>query len=523
MLHVLGCITQQHDLRLVVLAALLCLFACTTAMAMIARGRAATGRLRTFWLVTGGVVAGCGIWGLHFVAMLGYSSGLPVAYDVWQTVLSVLIAATLCALGFRLALSPAGAATGGAVTGVAISAMHYVGMAAVRIPAAPHWDANYVLASLIIGVAATSLALHIALRRNDIRGYAMGAGLFLVGIVGMHFTAMSAVTFIPDPTVLVAGVVIEPNVLAIAVASSVALIMALGLIGAVVDYHLAARASGEAERLRAHVHVLEETQRELEATSANLSVALAAAAAANQAKSRFLAAMSHELRTPLNAVIGFSEVLVMETFGPLGNARYREYSNDIRSSGAHLLALINDILDLSKLDAGEADLQEEDVSAADLIDATLRMMQGQAAKAEVDISRKVEARFPAIRADKRRIQQVLINLVSNAVKFTPAGGKVRVSAFRIGGVAAISVADTGIGIAAADIPKAFERFHQVDSELSRKYEGTGLGLPLAHQLMNLHDGRLVLESEPGIGTTVTIYFPPERVVEAKAHDGKAVA
>jgi signal transduction histidine kinase len=515
MLHVLLCTTQQHDLRLVALAVLLCLFACITAMAMIARGRASVGRLQTFWLITAGVVAGCGIWGLHFVGMLAYHSGLPVAYDPWRTVLSIVIAITLSALGFRIALTPAGAALGGVVTGLGISAMHYVGMAALRIPAIAQWDADYVFASIVIGVVATAFAFHIALERNDLRGYAIGAGLFLIGIAGMHFTGMSAVVFVPDPAVTMSGELIAPEMLAIAVAAIVALIMALGLIGALIDHHLSERAVAESERLRGHIVALETAKRELEATSKNLRAALISADSANRTKSQFLAVMSHELRTPLNAIIGFSEMLIAETFGALGHERYREYARDIRSSGTHLLALISDILDLSRLDAGATELHEQTINVADLIDPVLRMIYDQAVKGDVAIERQAEPRLPLIRADKRRLRQVLINLVSNAVKFTPPGGRICVRVFRAGPELAVSVADTGIGIAPEDIPKAFERFRQIDNTLSRKYEGTGLGLPLARQLMELHGGRLVLESELQKGTTATIFLPEERVLDEK--------
>jgi signal transduction histidine kinase len=515
MLHVLGCITQQHDLRLVVLAALLCLLACTTAITMIARARVAAGVVRTAWLVIGGIVAGCGIWGLHFVAMLAYRTGLPVAYNLTETVLSVAIAASLCALGFHLSLGRAGPALGGAVVGVAISAMHYVGMAAVRIPAVAHWDINYVIGSLVVGIAATSLALQIAVTRNDLKGHAAAILLFVIAVVGMHFTGMSAVAFTPDPSIQVTGVVIEPGVLAVAVGSSAALIMGLGLMGALVDHHLARRASGEAERLRLHVEELEEIKSKLEATADRLGDALAAADSANVAKSQFLAAMSHELRTPLNAVIGFSEVLTMETFGPLGSRKYLEYARDIRSSGAHLLSIINDILDLSRLDAGAADMKEEIADISDIIAAAMRMMVGQAAEADVRLERSIAARLPAIVVDRRRIQQVLINLLANAVKFTPAGGSATLRAYRAGHEIAIAVADTGIGIAPEDIPKAFERFGQVDGQLSRKYEGTGLGLPLAKALVELHGGRLVLESERNSGTTVTIFIPAERIAKSQ--------
>ena len=510
MLHVLGCITEQHDIRLVVLAAVLCLLACVTAMTMIARGRAVIGFARTAWLMAAGVVAGCGIWGLHFVAMLAYRPGLPVAYDAPLTALSVVIAASLCAVGFRVCLTAAGGAVGGAITGSAISAMHYVGMAAVRIPAHAQWDASYVMASLIVGVLATSLALHIALRRSDMRGYVIAAALFALGIVGMHFTAMSAVVYWPDPSVQVTGVVMETNVLAIAVTASVVLIMALGMIGAMIDSHLAGRATKEAARLRAHVEELEATKAQLESTSSSLREALASADAANQAKSQFLASMSHELRTPLNAVIGFSEMLAMEPFGSLGNARYREYVRDIHTSGAHLLELINDILDISRIAAGQVSLNEEDIDIPDLIDSTMHMIFDQTKKAGLDVEIQIATGLPRLRGDRRRIQQTLLNLITNAIKFTPAGGIAIEATVAVSGMT-IAVKDTGIGMAPEDIPKAFERFRQIDSRLSRKFGGAGLGLPLARDLVELHGGRLTLESAPGLGTTVTAFFPADRL------------
>jgi signal transduction histidine kinase len=446
--------------------------------------------------------------------MLAYRSGLPVAYDVWLTALSVVIAASVSALGFTLAFSRLGPALGGAVTGAAISAMHYTGMAAVRISAVASWNAGYVVASLLIGILLSALALHIALRRDDIRGYAIGAGLFAVAIVGMHFTAMSAVVYLPDPTVTVSGVVMEPSILAIAVASSVALIMALGLIGALVDHHLAARASDEASRLHAHIAELEITKAELESTSEHLAAALEAADSANRAKSQFLATMSHELRTPLNAVIGFSELIAGEIFGPLGNPRYVQYAGDIRASGAHLLSLINDILDLSRLDAGQARLNEEHIPVAELIGETVRMVSRQAEEAKLNLVQQIAPAVPALNADRRRVRQVLLNLLSNAIKFTPAGGRIVISAFRAGAELVVEVRDTGIGIASEDIGTAFERFRQIDGRLSRKYEGTGLGLPLARQLMEAHGGRLDLESQLNCGTVVTMTFPADRLVEA---------
>jgi signal transduction histidine kinase len=242
-----------------------------------------------------------------------------------------------------------------------------------------------------------------------------------------------------------------------------------------------------------------------------LRVAKEGAEAANRTKSEFLANMSHELRTPLNAVIGFSEMIKVEMFGPIGE-RYRGYANDIFNSGNHLLELINEILDLSKLEAGQLELHEEDIDLPMTIEVCLHLVETQAQKSKIRLSTALDEQIRLIRADDRRMRQILINLLSNAVKFTPDGGQVRVSSFMKNGSLVIAVMDTGIGIAAADLAKVMTSFGQVESRVSRKYEGSGLGLPLAKHLVELHGGTLSIESQVDVGTTVTIALPSSRVV-----------
>jgi len=523
MFRVLGCIFEQHDQRLVLLAGVLCLFACVTAMSMIWRARVAPARQSRIWLVAAGVVAGSGIWSTHFVAMLAYQGGFPVAYAPGLTALSALIAMTMCGVGFATALIGRQPILGGGITGAAIGAMHYVGMAAVRAPADAFWDWRYVAASVVIGVGLMAYGMHFTLRRTTLRSYFAGAVIFTLAICRMHFTGMSAVTFKFNPQILVTGTVLEPVTLAVAVASAAILIVALGLIGALIDHHLVLRGQGEAERLRSHIVELEATKAALEDTSRELSRALGVAAAANHTKSSFLANVSHELRTPLNAIIGFSEMLGMEMLGPLGHRRYQDYVGDIHQSGVHLLQLINEILDLSRIDAGDKRLDEEVVDLRKLIGQSLKMIRPQALAAGIELEADLESALPALHADPRRLKQVLINLLGNAVKFTPAKGTVTVSARETGEGVVITVADTGIGIAPEDIPRALERFGQVDSRLSRKYEGVGLGLPLAKQFVELHGGTLTLESALDVGTTATITLPSSRIVSQAASEGIAAA
>ncbi len=249
-----------------------------------------------------------------------------------------------------------------------------------------------------------------------------------------------------------------------------------------------------------------------------LHVAKAAAEAANRTKSEFLASMSHELRTPLNAIIGFSDVMQKGMFGPLPE-RYRDYASDIFQSGNYLLDLINEILDLSKLEAGKLELHEEEFDLALAVRASMNLVEPQAQKSKVQLIDAIDRDLPWVRGDNRRVRQVLINLLSNAVKFTPEGGHVRVSAANKKDGLAIFVCDTGIGIAPEQIAKVFEPFGQIESKLSRKHEGTGLGLPIAKRLVELHGGILTIESKPNVGTRATVVLPPRRLL-GQSSDGR---
>jgi PAS domain S-box-containing protein len=237
---------------------------------------------------------------------------------------------------------------------------------------------------------------------------------------------------------------------------------------------------------------------------------------ANSAKSEFLANMSHELRTPLNAVIGFSEILRDELFGPLGDSRYREYATDINDSGNHLLRIINDILDLSKAEAGKIDMVDEVIALSELFDSSTRLLQPRLQSAELTLVQSLPDSLPGLRGDRQRLRQILLNLLSNAVKFTGPGGTVTLSAQVEAGGLVIRVADTGVGMSQSDLQKAMLPFTQIDSGLHRKYAGTGLGLPLTKSMVEMHGGSMVLDSTPGVGTVVTVRFPPERTFAATA-------
>jgi two-component system cell cycle sensor histidine kinase PleC len=265
------------------------------------------------------------------------------------------------------------------------------------------------------------------------------------------------------------------------------------------------RRMDEDSRLRFQV---EDLARELEETRDDALRKRFEAETANASKTAFLANMSHELRTPLNAILGFSEIIAQECFGPVGSDRYREYAGDIHSSGAHLLSLINDLLDVAKIEAGKMDIQPSLLDARRTFDIALKLIASKAREKHQELIIEIDPSAPALYADERALKQVLINLVSNAVKFTPEGGRITVvGSLARGGEFQIMVQDNGPGIAREKLDKIFTPFSQVDNRYDRQAGGTGLGLALVRGLAELHGGRAWLESETGKGCAAYVVLP----------------
>jgi len=234
---------------------------------------------------------------------------------------------------------------------------------------------------------------------------------------------------------------------------------------------------------------------------------------ANKAKSEFLASMSHELRTPLNSIIGFSQTLSMETFGSLGSKKNREYADIIHNSGTHLLRIIGDILDLSKIEAGEEDLREEKVDICSVVDECVIMMSDRVARKRLSIPTDIDPDIPSLYVDRLILVQIVINILSNAVKFTPDGGEVKIRAFLNEQRSVVfTVKDTGVGISPSDTKKIFEPFTQSGETYTRSHDGSGLGLAIVEKQVMMHGGTVNLESELGVGTVVTVTFPSERTI-----------
>jgi signal transduction histidine kinase len=271
-------------------------------------------------------------------------------------------------------------------------------------------------------------------------------------------------------------------------------------------------------RLRRSLRESRELAALTQSQNRELTTAKSNAEEANRAKSTFLANMSHELRTPLNAIIGFSDLIGAELHGPIGgDGRYRDYARDISESGKHLLDIVDDLLDMAKIEAGKMLLKRAPTELAPVVESCVRLVKAQASEGGVELATDLAGDLPLLYADSRSLQQILVNLMSNAVKFTMPGGRVSVTAAHEGaGFATIAVADTGIGIAEQDITEITKPFSQADNSMAKKYQGTGLGLPIARALAEMNGGALEIASTPGVGTTVTLRMPLAAAVETAA-------
>jgi PAS domain S-box-containing protein len=294
--------------------------------------------------------------------------------------------------------------------------------------------------------------------------------------------------------------------------------------GRILETHDEVTASGGLVSIQADVTQIKQARQELqksheeletrvEERTRELAHSMEKVEIANRAKSELMATVSHELRTPLNAIIGFSDFLKNESFGPIGHSKYKECVEDISNSGQHLLELISDILDASAIESGKLELQEDDLNLASLVDASLRLVNHRATEGSVQLKADLGKNLPRLHVDGRRIKQILLNMLSNAIKFTPAGGRVLVKTFLDeNGAYVLTIGDTGVGMSGPELEKAMSEFGQVGRTDANKYEGTGLGLPLTKGLVELHGGTFDISSEKGAGTVVTITFPKERVV-----------
>jgi len=586
MFRVLSCVFTQHNLWLVGLAALICVLAFLGAVMALSRLEAAEVKNRRAWLLLAGLAAGGGTWATHFVAMVAYDPGQAVGFDLLLTIASAIIGvvgAWAAFATFTRWRGKWGRISAGFVLGAAVVGLHYVGMAGVQAAAREVWAFDLVAASWLFSAAFAILGMTVLAHAADWRGKTAAGALMVLGVVSLHFTAMGALTLVPDPTLASPTDTIDRAGLALLIAVGATAVLAVAIVLVLADRRLAEIKFAGAARLQrladaalegivmhdgmrivdanarfativglpleqivgqdiasfapanaiasisaaiaAGDHTMIETRLGSEANSVDveihtrplshcggayvsavrdISLRRRAEAAEREsiAKSQFIASMSHELRTPLNAVIGYAEMIEEDSSDP----RSSSDAKHIRTSARHLLVLINDILDLSRTEAGSVEIKLEECDLPALVDEACTVVRPMATANRDALECVVDPQLRMVSTDGLRLKQCLLNLLSNAVKFTE-GGTVTVTARRAGEHVEIAVADTGIGMTSAQAERVFEAYAQADDSISRKYGGTGLGLSITRRLLRLMGGDVRVESAPGRGSTFTIRIP----------------
>ena len=491
------------------------------ALDLAGRVSVAQARDRLTWLIYGSTAMGIGIWSMHFVGMLAFRMSIPIKYDIPLVLTSALIAIAAAFLAMftvsRKELPALRLLAASILMGAAISGMHYTGMAAMRVPATISYAPVPFLISIGIAVTASYVALWIAYRyRYDesIAGrWRRGASACVMGlaIAGMHYTGMSAARYTPATLVLDAwSYTIETGSwLTVGVIAGPVLVLVLALVGASVDRTKRLTLT-EYARLRELRDEMEET---VARRTAELRSALLAAETANRAKSEFLAHMSHELRTPLNSVIGFADILQKNK---TMNLRPQDlmYIGRIGANGRHLLSLINSVLDLAKVESGHMETDLTRFSIGALIEDVVGTLGGARDDRRVPLRVDVPPNLAPILSDAPKMRQILVNLIGNADKFTERGNiTIRVLADDDSLTPRrIDVIDTGVGIPPDRIDAVFRLFEQADTSTSRKYGGTGLGLPITLAMCKLLGASLTVTSVVGEGSVFSVVLPPDAAV-----------
>jgi NO-binding membrane sensor protein with MHYT domain/CheY-like chemotaxis protein/nitrogen-specific signal transduction histidine kinase len=506
-------LTGYNETPLVLTSILVAIVASYSALSLAGRVTEATGRTRFAWTLGGAIAMGSGIWAMHFVGMLAFRLPIPIAFDVPITLVSLVLPIAASGLALwqvsRTNLGPVRLLGSALLMGVGINTMHYTGMAAMRMQPAIVYDPLLFALSVVIAVVASALALWIAfrLRRStpDVWLPRIGAAVVMgCAIVGMHYTGMAAANFPADSVCMAARLGVPRDSLATLVVLATFCVLGLALIASVFD----ARLEANARILAMSQATALERQQLLERER----IARDHAERLSALKDEFLATLSHELRTPLSAILGWAGMLQR---GVKDEATVKRALETIERNARAQGQLIDDLLDMSRIISGTVRLDVQTVDPARVIEAALGTVHPAAAAKMIalrtDLGRDAGGPPLDVRADPGRLQQVLWNLLANAVKFTPSGGSVQVVLGRDGNDAVIRVIDSGIGIAPDFLPYVFDRFRQLDASISRQHGGLGLGLSIAKQLVELHGGTIAVDSAgPHTGTTFTVRLPLAR-------------
>ncbi len=496
----------HYQPTLVFLSILAAMFASYTALSMALRVKQSQGYAPHAWMAGGAFAMGSGIWAMHFIGMLAFRLPMPLAYDPLITFVSWLLPVVVSGLAlWQLRHRELGArhlAWGAVLMGLGINAMHYTGMAGMRMDPAITYDPWLFLGSVAIAIGASAGALWIGFRLSESdrhrRLTQLGAAVVMGGaIAGMHYTGMAAAHFDAASVCRAADGGVNQDHLAILVAVATFAVLSIALLAAIFDSRLESRnrtlaASLETAAERQELYLREQKAR---VEAEHLS----------QLKDEFLATLSHELRTPLNAMLGWSQLLLQ---GARDEAMLRRGLETIERNARAQSQLIEDMLDMSRLIAGKIRVEAKAVTPAEFVNAALETARPAAIGKQIHLVAEVDYDAGPVMADPARMQQVMSNLVSNAIKFTEPGGRVSVSVTHDGDEVAIDVADSGMGIDPEFLPYVFDRFRQADSSSARRHGGLGLGLAIARQLVELQGGAITVASGGvGRGATFTLHLP----------------